>query len=148
LVVGPGTGRSGSSVDALVGMTDDVLALVVPVIGIQPDDESVSTPEGKGTSVESCGVVCESDRKTVLDGIRPVRTGAVVMVSSAVVIVSGDDGEGSSSVATVSDGIILDVRGAEGISPDGKGFRVDANTFRSLAPTDGASKSDSVLSIR
>ena len=33
LVVGPGTGRSGSSVDALVGMTVEVLALVALVTG-------------------------------------------------------------------------------------------------------------------
>ena len=110
--MGPGTGRRGSSVDALVGMTDGILALVVPVIIGTSDEENVSTPDAEGTSGESWGVDCGSAGTTDLDGIRPVCTGAVIMAS-------GDDCGSSGSIARTSDGIMLDVRGAEGMSPDG-----------------------------
>jgi hypothetical protein len=123
--VGKGTGRSGSSVDALVGITDDEVALAVPVIGVPFDGKCVPTPDGYGTSGEDELKGCELDDTAGLDGMRKVCAGAEIMISEV------DEGP---SVATWSDGIMLDVRGAEGIRPGGNDFRA-ADGTRLVSPT-------------
>jgi hypothetical protein len=123
--VGKGTGRSGSSVDALVGITDDEVALAVPVIGVPFDGKCVPTPDGYDTSGEDELEGCELDDTAGLDGMRKVCAGAEIMISEV------DEGP---SVATWSDGIMLEVRGAEGIRPGGNDFRA-ADGTRLVSPT-------------
>lgn len=117
MVVGPGIGRSGSSVDAVVGMTGIAVALEgkmvpEPLVGqsvFTPDDDKVK--EGVAGSVGSC-----SDDATGFDGIKPMpECGGVVVTVMSVC----DDEASGGSTATISDGMILDVRGADGMSPDG-----------------------------
>ena len=80
---------------------------------------------------KSDGVGWGSVGTTGLDGMRPVCTGAVIIASA--------DDEGS-SIARASDGMMLDVRGAEGMIPGGNDVR-DAAGMRPVVSTDGAPRS-------
>jgi hypothetical protein len=126
LVVGPGTGRRPSVVDALVGIPDRLLASGTPLTCEPSGGRGVPTAEEGGMSVPSDGSSCGSDDAMGLDGIRPLST-------SAGVVISMDVGEGSTSVAGASEGTMVDVRGFEGISPGGKDVR-GADGIRPVNP--------------